>query len=409
MLNRRAFMSVVAGAALAPRTLFGRAGTLALYASVGGELIHYDVDADGLTLTKRESVKLPVNVQYAWPHASRRFLYVAASNGSGQARGDTHLASAFRIDPASGALQPHGERIALRSRPINCTTDAASAHLLIAYNDPSGVSVHRINADGTIGAEVRQTVRDGGIYAHQVRVSANDLAILVTRGNDAAGAKPEDPGALKIFNYAGGVLGNEVSIAPGNGYGFGPRHLDFHPSRKWMYVSLERQNQMYVFRMDGQKVEPAPAFKKETLGRPRDPKATQQAGTVHVHPSGRYVYGVNRASGTVTVDGKAIFAGGENTIVVYAIEADTGEPTAVQHIDTRGVQARTFAIDPSGQLLVAANIQSITMKDGDAFNVVPACLSLFRIGNDGTLTFVRKVDVEVGTDLMFWMGLVALP
>jgi 6-phosphogluconolactonase (cycloisomerase 2 family) len=231
----------------------------------------------------------------------------------------------------------------------------------------------------------------------------------VTRGNDAAGAKPEDPGALKVFNYAAGVLGNEVSIAPGNGYGFGPRHLDFHPSKKWIYVSLERQNQMYVFRMDRQRVDPAPVFRKETLGRPRDPKATQQAGTVHVHPSGRYVYGVNRASGTATVDGQAIFAGGENTIVVYAIKADTGEPTAVQHIDTHGVQARTFAIDPSGQLLVAANIQAITVKDGEAFKVVPACLSLFRIGNDGTLTFVRKVDVEVGNDLMFWMGLVALP
>jgi 6-phosphogluconolactonase len=404
-------MSVVAGAAFAPRPVFARGGKLALYASVGSELTHYDVDVDGVTLMKREAVKLPVNVQYAWPHASRRFLYVASSNGSGQARGDTHHATAFRIDPASGALQRHGDPIVLRSRPINITTDVPSAHALIAYNDPSGVTVHRINADGTLGAEVRQPGPiDGGIFAHQIRVApSNDMAILVTRGNDADGAKPEDPGALKVFHYANGVLSNEVSVAPGNGYGFGPRHLDFHPSMKWMYVSLERQNQMYVFRMIGQKIDPAPIFKRDTLEKPRDPKALQQAGTVHVHPNGRYVYGVNRANGTAAVDGHAVFSGGENTLVLYAIKADTGELTAVQHTDTRGMHARTFAIDPSGQLLVAAHIQALAVRDGDVVKVTPACLSLFRIGNDGTLTFVRKHDVDVGTDLMFWMGMVALP
>ena len=39
---------------------------------------------------------------------------------------------------------------------------------------------------------------------------------------------------------------------------------------------------------------------------------------------------------------------------------------------------------------------------------VPACLSLFRIGNDGKLTFVRKYDVDVGNNTMFWMGMVPL-
>lgn len=408
MLNRRAFMSVVAGAALAPKTLLGQTGKLALYASVGSELMHYDVDVDGVTLTGRESVKLPVNVQYAWPHASRRFLYVASSNGSGQARGDTHHASAFRIDPTSGALQPHGERTVLRSRPINCTSDAASAHLLIAYNDPSGVSVHRINADGTIGAEVQQRVRDGGIFAHQIRVApSNDLAILVTRGNDAAGAKPEDPGALKVFNYAAGVLRNEVSIAPGSGYGFGPRHLDFHPSRPWIYVSMERQNQLWVFRREGNGLTPEPLFKKELLGRPREPQAVQIAGTVHVHPNGRFVYGVNRASGTVNFHGDSVFNGGENTLVVYEINPRTGEPTAIQHADTHGYHARTFHIDPSGRLLVAAHISGMKIKfSDDDVGRQPANLSLFRIGDDGTLTFVRKHDVEVENQMMWWMGMV---
>jgi len=39
---------------------------------------------------------------------------------------------------------------------------------------------------------------------------------------------------------------------------------------------------------------------------------------------------------------------------------------------------------------------------------VPACLSLFHIGDDGLLTFVRKLDIDVGDKNMFWMGIIDL-
>jgi hypothetical protein len=43
---------------------------VALYAAVGPELTHYEVDVAAGTLTRRGDVQLPANVQYAWPHAS---------------------------------------------------------------------------------------------------------------------------------------------------------------------------------------------------------------------------------------------------------------------------------------------------------------------------------------------------
>jgi hypothetical protein len=68
--------------------------------------------------------------------------------------------------------------------------------------------VHELKPDGTLGAEVKQPAPlDGGIYAHQVRVSpSNKMVVLVTRGNGPAPNRPEDPGALKIFSYQNGVL-----------------------------------------------------------------------------------------------------------------------------------------------------------------------------------------------------------
>jgi 6-phosphogluconolactonase (cycloisomerase 2 family) len=324
--------------------------------------------------------------------------------------GHTHHVTAFRIEAASGALSVHGDPIPLPTRPIHMTTDIPSEHLLVAFSNPSGIRVYRINADATPGGEVAQPGPiDPGIYGHQVRVSPdNELVILVTRGHDATGAKPEEPGALKVFNYKNGLLTEEVSVAPNDGYGFGPRHLDFHPSRPWVYVSLERQNKLDMFEMTVKAVSAAPVFRKEILAAPNNIRGRQAAGTVHVHPSGRFVYAVNRASSTTEVEGKPVFAGGENTLAVYEIDTTTGEPTPIQHVDTHGIHCRTFHIDPSGRLLVAAHIMALQVREESSTRVVPAGLAVFRISDDGKLDFIRKYDVDVGDKTMFWMGMVRL-
>jgi len=58
------------------------ANKMALYASVGPELTHYDVDVEGAVLSRRATVTLPANVHYAWPHALGGHLYVASSNSA---------------------------------------------------------------------------------------------------------------------------------------------------------------------------------------------------------------------------------------------------------------------------------------------------------------------------------------
>jgi 6-phosphogluconolactonase len=387
-------------------------GRVALYASVGPELTQYDVDVEAAALVRRGAVTLPANVHYAWPHASGRYLYVASSDsapGAGSA-GDKHHVTAFRIDPATGGLSPHGEPIPLPTRPIHMTTDIPSDHLLVAFSNPSALRVYRVNPDATPGEEVRQPEPiDAGIYGHQVRLSPdNRLAILVTRGHDAAAGKPEEPGALKIFQHKDGLLTDEVSAAPNGGYGFGPRHLDFHPSKPWVYVSLERQNKLDMFEITNAKLSAAPVFRKETLAEPGNIRGRQAAGTVHVHPNGRFVYAANRASSTVQLDGKSVFAGGENTFAVYEIDMGTGEPVPIQQVDTRGIHCRTFHIDPSGRMLVAAHIMALPVREGAAIRTVPASLAVFRIDDGGKLDFVRKYDVDVGSRTMFWMGMVPL-
>jgi 6-phosphogluconolactonase len=381
------------------------------YSSVGPELARYDVDVADAALQRRGAVTLPANIQYAWPHPSKRYLYVVSSNGGPGLAGDTHLASALHIDPASGALVPHGEPRTLPSRPIHASVDGAGEFLLTAYNAPSNVTVHRLNRDGTIGDRVAQPGKpDAGIYAHQVRTTpGNQTAILVTRGNNAAPGKPEDPGALKLYAFKDGVLTNLASVAPGSGLGFGPRHLDFHPSAPWVYVSIERQNKLYAYKLAGDgALGREPLFVKSTVADPANVKPAQGAGPIHVHPDGGFVYVTNRNQGEVDVDGKKVFNGGENNVAVFTIDARSGEPDLIQTIDGRGIHLRTFGIDPSGRLLVAASIRPMPVRDGSTIRTLTAGLTVYRIGDDGKLTFVRKYDVDTGKAQQFWSGMVTL-
>lgn len=357
---------------------------LSLYANVGPDLTHYDVDVSGAALTRRGTVTLPANVQYAWPHKSRQFLYVATSDSeSGMGRaGTNHHVTALKIGN-DGALSQHGTPIALPTRPIHMATDIDSKFVLVAFNNPGAIRVYRINPDNTPGEEVKQSSSiDPGIFPHQVRATLdNRQIILVARGHDAEPSKPEEPGSLKVFDFKDGVLSNESSIAPGGGYGFGPRHLDFHPTKPWVYVSLERQNAVDLFTLTNGALSATPLFRKPTLS--RTPVQRQAVGTVHVHPNGRTVYVANRGRD----------AEGENSMAVFAIDPATGEPNLIQHIDTHGVHPRTFHIDPSGKLMAIAHITG-------------AALSLFRIADDGKLTFARTYDIDVGKRTMWWMGMV---
>lgn len=383
---------------------------LALYAAVGPQLTAYQVDVASASLSRQASVTLPENVQEAWPHPSRRFLYVTWSNNAAGSTGH-HGVTAFRIDPATGALQQHGQPISLAARSVFMTVDIPGRHIIVAYNQPSGATVHRIAADGTLGALVAQPANlDFGVYAHQVRVDpSNRMVVLVTRGNGPAARKPEDPGALKVFGYHQGVLANRASIAPGGGYNFQPRHLEFHPTRPFAFITLERQNQLQVYGIvDGPSLSAAPLFTKETL---LDPKRMEGQATsaIHAHPNGRFLYLGNRGLATVDFQGKRVLGPAENSIAVYSIAQDTGEPTLIQNADTHGAHPRTFTIDPAGRLLVVANMQEFLVRDGNTTRPLPATLSVFRIGNDGKLVFAKKYDQDTSNGGVFWTGMVALP
>lgn len=130
-------------------------GGVALIASIGRRLRYFSVDASARALLEHpQAVVLPANVQYGCSDASGRFLYVVSSDGGPGVAGTAHYLSALRIDWQARLLSPHGREVPLRQRPIHITTDGGSAHALVAYNEPSSVTVH---ATRRMGASVERS------------------------------------------------------------------------------------------------------------------------------------------------------------------------------------------------------------------------------------------------------------
>ncbi len=383
-----------------------------LYSAIDDEVIRYEINADLGTLDRCESVRVPAHVQYAWPHPSGRYLYLATSNRGPGLKGERNHVCTYRIDPVSGKLTAHGEPRAQYARAVHICTDPAGKFLLSAHNLPrTGLTVNPINADGTIGEECSQRERlDYGHYPHQVLATPSGrVAVLVDRGNDAEHEKPEDPGALRVFSMKDGQLSALAVSAPNWGYGFGPRHVDFHPAQRWLYASLERQNQLQMFELDDEDRPGAePNFIRETLADPKGKRPRQLAGAIHVHPDGKTVYVINRSDWKVDHHGGKAFGGGENSIAVFAIDQKTGAPELIQHASIPSFHVRTFAIDLSHQLLVTASVKPMALRRGGDIINVPASLAVFRIAANGKLHLEQNYDIEIGGRTQYWMGIVGL-
>ena len=178
-----------------------------------------------------------------------------------------------------------------------------------------------------------------------------------------------------------------------------PARLPTYTNRPLAFLTLESQNTLSVFRTDDDSLSELPLFSRSTLPGAGGVIAGQTASTVHVHPNGNVVYVGNRGT---QPDGR-------NEIAVFRIDQATGEPSLIQNIDTHGLTPRTFALDASARLLVVGNQNTGTAREAGKVTTVPANLAVFRVGGDGTLTFVRRYEVAVDRKPLWWMGLVALP
>lgn len=142
--------------------------------------------------------------------------------------------------------------------------------------------------------------------------------------------------------------------------GAGPRHLTFHPNKKWLYVVNELNNTVSLVKgKDNLYVV------NQTIAMlPKDFKKYSKAADIHISKDGQFVYASNR---------------GHESIVIYKVNQQNGTLKLVGFQDVKGKHPRNFSLSPDDNFLLVAN------KDSN--NIV----SFKRDFKTGKLVFVSEV------------------
>lgn len=391
----------------AAQGVVGRDDMASLYAAVGSDLQQYEIIAGRLHRRPEWTIGAPSPIQYVWWHPRKPVAYVACSRIFKSPATDEHDLVALSLVPGGGAPRFLGPTWRLASRPVHISTDHEGRHLLVACNHPAVFSVHTIVADGSIGDSGFQVSAPAvGLYPHQVRMMPSGRSIvLVTRGSGRSPGQSLVPGALKVFALEGGTVRLVQSVTPRQDNGFNPRHVDFHPSGRWLYAAMEWQNEIQAFAIGkDDHLSSDPVFVASSLPAEGRPDPGQAAGAIHLSADGRFAYLSNRADRRKDAGGRAVLAGGENTIAVFALDQATGKPTLIQNAQTHSVHVRTFAIEGSGTRLVAASVAPMDVETDGGIATVPAKLTLFRIAPDGRLHLESETAVDTTAGPLFWCG-----
>ena len=327
------------------------------------------LDTDTGKLTAPELAAESASPSFLAIHPNHKFLYAAneVDTFGGKKSG---AVSAFSLDAATGKLTSLNQQASGGDGPCHLMVDHSGKVVLVANYGGGSVETLPIEKDGRLGAPATFIQHKGTSVDPQRQEGPHGHFITTDFGNRFALAC--DLGLDKVLVYkfdpaTAALTPNDppsASVAPGSG----PRHLAFHPSGRFAYVINEMKCTMTAFTYDPKRGELKELETLSTLPEDEAVKPNYSTAEVVAHPSGKFLYGSNR---------------GHNSIVVFAIDSNTGKLARVENVPTQGKTPRGFGIDPTGAFLLAAN------QDSD--NVV-----VFRIDQKtGRLTATGQ-SVEVG-------------
>lgn len=369
------------------------------------------LDPEDVTLERLGSLTLPAKPQFLARSQDGLFFYAVISDaGSGVngSAGTLHGLQAIAITPEDGSLSLAGSLYPLPERPIHISVDEHRRYVSVAFNKSGQIRIYRLAEDGTIAGEVHQDrTLHAGVFSHQsVFMPGGKHILVVSRGNGPRENKPEELGSLTTFSFdertGRATLLSKVDMPAG----IGPRHLLFHPQKDVAYLAVERGSYLLTYAIKDGLLGKEAIDTVETLKDRNNQDVPRQRGGVGViHPDGRFLYVSNRADETESKFNSEYLLYGENNLAMYALDEDDGKPRLLGHVDCHGTEARNLSIDPSGKVLISANQKTMMVPDGDSWKLEPTNMALFRIEDNGRLTFVCRYDMREQGRWLFWLGI----
>ncbi|MCX7787305.1 MAG: lactonase family protein [Spirochaetes bacterium] len=313
------------------------------------------------------------NPSYLTVSPNRMFLYTVNELKEYEGKQSGSL-TAYRIDWLHKRFLFLNRQPSLGTDPCHVTINSEGTHLFVSNFMSGSVVVFPIHADGSLGEPTDfiqhqgssvDPVRQTGPHAHSLTLDlAERFAFVPDLGIDQ----------IVIYSFdqkTGKLLKAPIPTCPVS-KGAGPRHFEFHPSGRFAFLINELASTLQLYEFDG---ETGNLILKQTVSTlPIGYTGPNTCADLHVHPSGRFVYGSNR---------------GHDSIVVFNMDEENGSLQYNYHQSTFGKTPRNFAVDPTGNYLVVANQDSdmivtfkIDTKDGKLIKAssieipTPVCVKL---------------------------------
>ncbi len=208
---------------------------------------------------------------------------------------------------------------------------SGDGHLAVANYTGGNFSIFSLQDDGSLADDpqiIDHKLLDSVKTSHAHMAQFNADGLMVTNlGLDA----------IKRYNLKAGkfVSAEQASIAFSDGAG--PRHFTFGNDERILYVINELNSTVSVYEKDENgyylEIQIVPTLDKTYQG-------NNACADLHLSPDGKFLYGSNR---------------GENTIVIFAVDANSGKLQLVGREPVHGDWPRNFTLDPTGEFLLVAN------------------------------------------------------
>jgi 6-phosphogluconolactonase len=295
----------------------------------------YQVDSGNGKWTPVSAYPAGLNPSFLTFSPDRRFLYAVNELRQGEA-------SAFAVNAQNGGLSLLNSQPTHGADPCYVCCDASGRWLLIANYSSGCLSVFPLAEDGRLlplndlvqhTGSGPLTDRQEQAHAHSIRFDPSGRFILAA-----------DLGIDQVLVYRLNADGHLLLHEPSGlttQPGAGPRHFDFSPSGKIMYLANELYSTVMACTWDSEKGILQPFQTLATL--PAGFEGVNTVADIHVAPGGAWLYVSNR---------------GHDSLAIFAIELSSGKLTPAGYASTGGLWPRNFAIDPSGNYLYVANQNS---------------------------------------------------
>jgi 6-phosphogluconolactonase len=257
----------------------------------------------------------------------------------------------FALEESSADLNPHVHsfRVAgncqlepLSQRPIpgayacHLGVDVEKKFLAVANYGTGNVILYGVK-DGHLTAQLDDVQHQGKSVNEQRQEGPHAHAIVFSPDNQFLFVADLGLDEVKSYKFSTGKL--EFHSTFKTKPGAGPRHLEFHPNGKHVFIINELDTTVVLTRYQHGTLSEVQTL--QTL--PNDYTGQRWAAAIHVSPNGKNIYVSNRT---------------HDSIAVFAFDEASERLELIQHIPSGGTIPRDFSPDPTGKFLITANQNS---------------------------------------------------